>query len=388
MKATTDAASLHSLADWAQRIVPARPYAPILAAVLLDVTADGITATVTDYDVWGRADLSATADTATQIAVSARLLAGVADAAASAGNSRVEMIADGDGKLRISTRSMKASLPLMPAEDFPAWPAGADPDHLRPVDGPSLARVLDSAAGLAHHAESLSRESVAQVRLESSPDSLRVVATDSYRLHIADLPWSEPADFRYHGVAHLSPVGTRQIAATVKGAERVLLGFPEQAGNTITVGVPGRRLVARLTDGGGYPAKYEGLAPKAGAVLTVDRADLAALVKRVSTLAAVQGDKARHLDATVSAGTLTLTAAGDDGASLTDGLDVECSDDWASDWVIRLNAGFLAESVAAVPAKRLTFTVPGPAKAVLIRPADGETPDYPTKAVLMTIRLK
>lgn len=388
MKATVDTASLKALTDWCTRIAPTRPTAPILGAVLLDATDSGISATVTDYETFGRADVQATVDAGEKVAVSSRLLAAVAEAAPSGG--RVELVADG-GRLRITSQGMKAVLPLMPAEDYPSWPKQeADAARLRAIGGDLLGRVLDTAAAVAHSAED--RESVAKVRLEPSATGLHVVVTDSYRVHFADLPWSEPPAGDVAGEpCYLTSAGAKAAAVMAKNAERVLLGFPAGRDNSLTVGTPGRVLVTRLTDGANYPANLDRFTPTTGRTVTADRTDLLALIKRVSTLSAVNGDRSRHLDGTVADGALTLTAVGDDDATLTDSLDVDHSTDWdtgGGDWVIRANAAFLAESVAAVPAKRVTLLIPGPAKAVLIGPADGEAPDYPARVVLMTIRVK
>lgn len=384
MKCTLDAASLRDLAEWCARIAPAKPPAPILAAVLLDVTADGISATVTDYDRFGRAELDATSDTEMRLAVSARALASVAGAAAEPGNARLELVSENDGKLRLTCRGLKASLPLMPAEDFPPWPAVSPARH-RAISGALLGRAMEVAANVAHDSTVPGHD---VVRLESSPDGLRLVATDRYRLPIADLPWLEATDVRYHGEVSLPASSAKAVAVMVRDVERVLLGFPEaNEGQSLLVAGPHRTLMCRL--GGSDYVKYQPLIPPPqGRTWTADRDELAKAAKRVSALAAVREDKARHLICTVGAGTLTLSAMSED-SSMSDGIDVEHSAEWDDDgWPFAVNAAFLADMALAIPARRVTFTSTTPAKPILVTPADGETSDYPAHGLIMPIRIK
>lgn len=385
MRATIDAASLRELADFCARIVPAKPHTPILAAVHLGFTADGLTGTVTDYDTFGRATAPVVTDTETTLAVSARLLAQVATAVAGKGNARVELEHDPGGRLRLACRSMRAALPVLPVEDFPAWPA-QEPSRLRAVAGALLAPALEHALAAAARDDTL--PNLYAVLLESTPGGLRVVATDRYRCPVAELPWLEPPADRDHSTVLVTRPAAAVMARSAKAAERVMLGFPGgEDGKTVLFGTPGRVVLSRLLDNA-FP-KYRTLFPDgAGRTWTADSDDLAALAKSVGDLSEGRSDegerRVRLLRATVGGGQLTVTAEGDSEAAGS--IDVEHSPEWDHDpWVFGVNAAFLADAVAAIPCPRVKFTQTTASKPLLVGP-DGDA-TYTASGLLMPIRI-
>jgi len=65
---------------WAARTLPSRPSMPMLAGLLVDAGADGLTLSSFDYEVSGRVAVAADVDEPGRVLVSGRLLADIARA--------------------------------------------------------------------------------------------------------------------------------------------------------------------------------------------------------------------------------------------------------------------------------------------------------------------
>lgn len=178
---------LHEAAAWASRVVPAKPTVPALGGLLLDAHDDQLRLTATDWDTWATITLPATVKDPGRLLLSARLLTDVAKLVAR----DVDVVLD-DSAGEVQARSGRSqwSLPPLPVDDFPT-PLGASP-AVAEVDAEAfrtaIARVLPAVS------PDRSIPFLASVRVEpgdplkpNEPSKLLLVATDRYRLHVAEV---------------------------------------------------------------------------------------------------------------------------------------------------------------------------------------------------------
>lgn len=160
----------------------------------------------------------------------------------------------------------------MAVEDYPALPEL--PPHAGHVS------AVDFGAAVAQVAVAASRDDTLPVltgiRVELTSTTMRLVATDRYRLAVRDIPW-QPSS----GGDHFALVKARQLhelGRSLGHADVVQVALGDGDDGRIGFGVDGRELVTRLL-AGDFP-KYEQLLPKEShTVATVDTAGLIEAVK-------------------------------------------------------------------------------------------------------------
>ena len=370
MKFRIERDALADAVAWSARSLPARPAAPVLAGLLLEVADDQLSISGFDYEVSTQAQLEVAAGAPGRALVSGRLLADIARALPA---HPVEFSADGS-RVTISCGSSRFTLPTMPDEDYPRLPDL--PSTAGTVSSTAFARAVSQVAIAAGRDDTLPM--LTGVRLEIDGDQLTLAATDRYRLAIRELGWS-PASTASLDAQVLVP------ARTLHDAARSLTSDPELtislAGSGSGEGIigfsgPGRRTTTRLLDAQFPP--YRKLLPADFAVTAeVPVATLTEAVKRVA-LVAERGNPVRLQ---FSDGGLTLTAGGDDEGRAEENLEADFT---GEDIMTAFNPAFLLEGLGAIedPVARLLFTTS--TKPAVLRPAGGNT-DY--TYLIMPVRL-
>lgn len=165
----------------ALRAVGRSGYGPVVSCLLLEAYADGVRVTGTDGDLRITAVIEgATVDEPGSVAVSGKLLTDLVKAAP-ADVVKLEVVEE---SLTVASGRMRSSLRLTDAEDFPIG---------RTLKG-DTAEIGTSAlfGAIGQVAPSASDDSarpiLTGVLCESSSDGMRLVATDSYRLSVKELP--------------------------------------------------------------------------------------------------------------------------------------------------------------------------------------------------------
>lgn len=384
MKATVHSAALRQLADLTCRAVSTRPLNPILGCVSLTAADGKLAAYATDYDSWLRTAAPADVQTASAVAVSARLLAAVAGAMP-AGD--VDLVHEGGTLAVVGQGRARSTLPTLPVEDFPAWPESPDGD-LRVLSGAAFFVALEVCAKVAEAAPPASPH-IRRVTLVPSATGLRLYATDSYRMLVLDLPWwHEPDSIRDVLPVALDPGTVAPMLALAKHAERVTLSFPaaEHPQARFQVGAGDSRAVAAVM--GGRGVEYDRLL----GMLATDRSvvveakALLELAAKVEPFVLVElGDRKARGPAvlTLAGGELGLSAGGDDHGSMSDSIAVAGWDGEA--WRTGINPAYLADAVKAVTAGPVRLHVGSPVKPLHVTPADQDAPT--AQAVVMPVRI-
>src|SRR5271157_2337330 len=297
---------------WVARSLPSRPVLPILLGLLLEASSDGLTLSCFDYEVSARIQVDAEVAEAGIALVPGRLLAEITRSLPSL---PVEVDHEKDD-VTVTCGPASFTLVTLPVKEYPRLPEL--PRLAGTVDGGVLATAIGQVAPAASRDDTL--PDITGVNLEIDDDTIRLVATDRYRLAIRELGWNP---------AHPGSRGTLLVPAkTLSDAARMMTpGVPvrvmmrgEQGGWTtgansgdslraadamIGFESGGRRLTTRLI--AGEYIKYMSRFPEDfGSRGDMPAVPLAEAVKRVA-LVAERGSSVRlsfgHGKVTIEAGT-------------------------------------------------------------------------------------
>jgi len=372
MKFTTDRKAFAAACGWVNQSLPARPAQPILGYIPVTAAGGRVTFSSFDYDTAAVAPIAAeVADTLADdagdgtVLLPGRLLTQIAR---SLPDAPVTVALDEQGTT-VTVKSGRATftLPCGPPDDYPALP-----------DVPPVSGVADCTVW---------RQAVAQVtpaagpddtlpvltgaRLETSGDTLTVVATDRYRLAIREIQWKPATDAETAVV-----VPARFLTATAKTmpGDDITIGFGD---GVVSFQSGGWRASARVLPGD-FP-KYRNLLPDTfDSYADVEAAPFAEAVKRV---ALVTGQAPIRLIFTED--TLQLAGGGGDDGAATDSIEAAYSGD--ADVSIAFNPQYLLDGIGAVDATSVRISMNGPGKAaVLAAPPDDGPADF--RYLLMPVR--
>ncbi len=359
-----------ALATAGRAVASGRGALPVLAGVRLELAGDALTVTGSDLEL-----------TITVERTVAGLADGVAVVPSRLVNDIVKALEPGaveletaEDEARIASGRSEFTLKTLPADEFPRV-AGVDGDEVRfDADAftAALRQVLPAASG------DDNRPILTGVLLAAEDDGLRLVATDSYRLAVRDLP----------GVTVLSSgrqvlVPSRalsELSRSVGGGGEITLRLGERDASFSAVGGAGGavELTTRLIEGE-YP-NYRGLIPaNQPNVLTVPREPLMEALRRVKLLA-------RH-DATpvrleMSADGLDLKAVTQDVGEGTESLpDAAYA---GEDLTVAFNPDYLLAGIEAAAGEQVTLSTQDSLKPAVIRTPESDEYLY----LLMPVRVQ
>lgn len=319
---------------------------PVLSGVRLDVSGDVLTITGTDLELTIRLDVSVTGELDGSAVVPARL---VADIVKNLPGGGVD-VALRDDELGISAGRSEFSVRPLSLADYPAQ---VEPDT-EPVTL-STSEVVDALRQVVRAASSDDARAVLTgVLLASEESGVKMVATDSYRLAVRDLP---PTSMLDAGQRVLVPSRALNELQRILGSAdelEVRLGAREavfQAGTT--------RLTTRLIEGE-YP-NYRNLLPTSYPnVLTVGRDDLLDALRRVKILA----QDSTPVRLTLGGDTLQLTAITQDVGNASEQVDARYD---GAEMVIAFNPEYLSSGIDAVEGDEVTLSTLDPMKPAVLR---------------------
>lgn len=340
------------------RSVGARAGIPALSGVLIELTDTDLTLTTTDLELTTRVRLNLTGE-AGRILLPARLLAEIVRSLPS---EEVELVTE-NGSVRVAGGRARFEIRSLPAEDFPRIEPSTETKRLT-VEGDLLTTALTQVVTAASRDET--RPVLTAVFFEGEADTLRLVATDSYRLAVRSLPMP--------GVGSLGVlVPSRAVAEVARLA----------AGNEVTIEIASSQvsfhmgdvvLQSRLIEGE-FPA-YSKLLPEDHTTrLEVEQGQFLEAVKRIGVLA----QDGTHIFLELSEGVrLVCHSQGlGDGSEDVDGTYT------GEDVRAAYNPGYLQAGVDAVEAETVQIDFTDSQRPVLIHGPD----DVDFVYLLMPIRV-
>jgi len=196
---------------WVARSQPSRPVLPILSGMLLEASPGSVTLSCFDYEVSARIQVNAEVAEAGTMLVPGRLLAEITR---SLPPLPVEIDHEKED-VTVTCGPASFTLVTLPVKEYPRLPEL--PRLAGTVDGGVLAAAIGQVAPAASRDDTL--PVITGVNVEIGDDTIRLVATDRYRLAIRELGWNP---------AHPGTAGTLLVPAkTLSDAARMMVpGVP------------------------------------------------------------------------------------------------------------------------------------------------------------------
>jgi DNA polymerase III subunit beta len=392
MKFRVERDALADAVAWTAKSLPSRPSIPVLAGVLMRVSADQLIVSGFDYEVSSQVTVDVQADSDGAALVSGRLLAEITKALPA---KPVEIAAVGT-HLEMACGSGRFTLPTMPVEDYPTLPPM--PETAGVVGAAQFAHAVAQVAVAAGRDDTIPM--LTGVRIEMDGSTLSLLATDRYRAAVRELAW-QPMD---DGINLQALVPARTLADTAKtlgplggevtvalsrgGVGEGMIGFAGggQSGSVAAGAQSGsvsggsRRTTSRLLDPE-FP-KIRSLFPdqhQAQARLNV--AALSEVVKRVALVA----DRTTPIRLSFGEGEVVVEAGSSEDARASEAMEGEYV---GEPMTVAFNPNYLLDglSVLDVPNAFVSFTTP--MKPAVISPAaeDG-TPIPGYRYLIMPMRV-
>lgn len=343
----------------AARAIGTRSPLPILQGLLIEVSGRTLRVTGTDLEVTVRTELEVEVLEEGRTVIAARL-ASEAARKLPAGAVTVER---SEGEIEIAGGGPQYRLRELPVDDYPKV-AEPNLDEGVDVDGEVFASALAQVAIAASTDDA--RPILTGVFFESEEGKLRMVATDSYRLAVRDVP-SVTAE-----LTGLVPVrALRELQRTVGAPKlRIAIGSREA-----TFASERGTLTARLIEGT-FP-NYRQLIPESyPARLTVERDALLEAIDRASLVA----EDHIPLRLTLQEGGVELSVTRQDVGRESEHVPAQYQ---GEEMTIAFNTRYLNDGVGAVGGDEVALDVLDPLKPGVVRSTEGGEFLY----LLMPVRL-
>ena len=374
MKFRVERDALADAVAWTAKALPSRPSVPVLAGVMLRMTANTLRVSGFDYEVSSQVSVDVQGDADGAALVSGRLLAEITKALPA---KPVEIAAVGSS-LELVCGSARFTLPTMPVEDYPSLPEM--PETAGTIDAATFASAVAQVAVAAGRDETLPL--MTGVRLEIDGENIALLATDRYRLALRDITW-RPDDPQAHMQA-LVPAKTLADTAKTLGAAggQVTLAIARAGAGEGMIGFAGgtRRTTSRLLDGD-YP-KVRSLFPDHHiAQARVAVSALTEVVKRVSLVA----ERSTPVRMSFSEDGLIVEAGSSDDARASEAMDAVYT---GEPMQAAFNPQYLLDGLSALEHPNVVLSFTDPKKPALVVPAnaDGEIVDG-YRYLMMPIRI-
>jgi len=343
---------LDSLAVVAKAL-SSRTTLPILSGILVTAAGDKIVLQSTDLEISIKHTVGANIEDPGSVVLPGRLLA---DVVRSLPEAAVKMETASFDQVKVTCGTTSFSLRSLSPEDFPKFPE-VSPDKKVSIPTSVLQGLVRKVGKAVSRDEA--RPVLTGVLLVIDGVKIKAVATDSYRLAVAEADLPEPVDERIEVV--IPGKALEEIPRLAGDTETVTLGIAE---NQIVFEFGNSVYITRRIEGT-FP-NYRQLIPQDGETkVTVSRGEIEEAAKRVSLLA--QHNAPVRLKITDS--TLTLTAQTQDVGEASEDLMVTTEGEPLE---IAFNHSFLVDGIASADTDSLVFVASSPLKPGVFRSAEGD----------------
>ena len=344
----------------AGRAVGTRSALPILQGLLCDVSGGTLRVTGTDTEITIETALDVEVLEEGRTVVPAKL---VAEAVRKLPAGAVSF-ATADGEVEITGNGPRFNLREFDANDFPDVGGKSDAGSGVEMDGEALTAALNQVGIAASNDDG--RPTLTGVLFETESDHLRLVATDSYRLAVRDVPGVAGVD------TTLIPYrALKEIGRTI-GADKVSMAIAERVGTFVS---DRGRMTARVIESS-FPNYRQLLPDEYPSRLTINRGALLEAVGRASLVAEA------HIPVrlTLGSGGVELSVSRQDVGGETEYIEAIYE---GEDMVIAFNTRYLTDGVASMKTETLVLETINPLKPGLLTAADDPSFRY----LLMPVRL-
>lgn len=337
---------------------------PILSGILLDAHDGELTLQSTDLEVSIRDVVGANVEKDGQTVVPGRLITDIVRSLPEAAVT-IDATAHDHAEIRCGQSSFKVR--TLSPDDFPKFPE-VKAEKKASIPTETLVSVVRQVSKAVSRDET--RPILTGVLTIIEGDTLRMVATDSYRLAVREVTLGSAV------AEHIEVVvpgkAMEEVPKLAGSSEEVSLGVSENQ----VVFEFGRTVYISRRIEGNFP-NYKQLIPKEReTTVTVPREELLDAVKRVSLMA--QHNAPLRMKVTES--TLTLSAQTADVGDATEDLMVQTE---GKDVEIAFNHAFLVDGIASATSDQVSVEIVSPLKPGVLHPVGDEDFTY----LLMPVRL-
>jgi DNA polymerase-3 subunit beta len=370
--------------QWAARSLPLRPSVPILAGLLVQADADGVTFSSFDYETSAQIHVTAAVADEGQVLVSGRLLA---DISRSLPPKPVDITSD-DTKMELICGSARFTLQTLPVADYPSLPAM--PEATGTVPSAAFAQAVAQVVVAAGRDELL--PVFTGVRVEIDDDTISLLATDRYRMALKELTWN-PSRPQSSATALVPARVLSETSRSMTAGEEIMLSLADGGAGDGIIGFDGRgpagqrQTTTRLLDGE-FPKVRHIMDTAALMNVRVGTAEVIAAAKRVALVA----ERNTSLRMLMGDGFVTLEAATGDQAQASESIEAIIDQPGGGDQVVTaagFNPSYLLDGLGAfdTPYVNFAFTAPSkPCQLTGLATLDGNPlTDY--RHVIMLMRL-
>ena len=352
---TCDRRELVAGLAWAVKGIGTRPALPILAGMRMEVSAGLVTLAAFDYDLCARAAVPATGTGAGTVLVRGHQLLTAVKAMKGGKGARVTAMVTG-GALTVTCGGASATAEILPDEDYPELPAM--PPSAGVVTSAEFAAAVARVAPIAGRDDTL--PALTAVRFTFRPASVRLAATDRYRLAEDEIPFTTAGE-DWSDVGMSVPARALSDYAAKLGRDgKVTIHMDDRRDGFAAFSDGSHEMIIR-TEGGEFP-RYRALFPgQIGASASLDAPALAAALKR----AALASERNGPAILKFTRESVTVTAHRDGIVSSTETLpcelDAPTGEGYAvTGWRGAYNPAYLASILAGVDGTaRLAWGGPG-----------------------------
>lgn len=373
---------------WVARSLPTKNTQPVLRAVVITADDNGLEFAGFDYEVSTRVRIGAEVDEPGRFAVAGKLLA---DIVSNMPAKPVEVTTD-QSKMKLNCGSAHFELPLMSLDDYPQLPTL--PEVTGKISPAALTGAVTQVAAAAGRDDTLPMLTGTYMEVQGS--SLKLTATDRFRLAVRSLEW-EPVAPDVEAKL-LIPAKTlldtsRTLDTQIDEPVEIAVGG---AGNIGGDGLFGMHTGNRETTTRMLDADFPNVAPLLPkthtSIATVEIAPLLESIRRVSLVA----DRNAQIRLHFREGELSLHASGADSGEAQETIPAAFGG--ADELLIAFNAGYLRDGLSVIGTDRVMFGFTEASRPAIMIPEPDELPEvnvdgsFPTPVthftyLLMPVRL-
>ncbi|MBA2532622.1 MAG: DNA polymerase III subunit beta [Nocardioidaceae bacterium] len=379
MKFRIDRDELADAVAWTARSLPNRPSVPVLAGLLIETAADGLSLSGFDYETSAQATVSAEVADEGRALISGRLLA---DICRSLPHKSVEVTQDGT-KVTVVCGTARFSLATLPVEDYPTLPDM--PTASGSVRAEEFSRAVAQAVSAAGRDDMLPL--LTGVRMEIEGSTISMMATDRFRASLRELSWvPERSDASAHALVPARVLAETAKALTAGSEVSVALSSTGSGDGLIgfegVAGTGSRRTTTRLLEGE-FPRVRQLFQAESQTIVWLETEALVESVKRVSLVA----ERNTPVRLRFTEGQVVLEAGSGDEAQASESVEARVD---GPDISIGFNHQYLLDGLSAIglPSVHMAFTAHTRPAALAGAPETGADPELDFRYLLMPVRLQ
>jgi DNA polymerase-3 subunit beta len=334
-----------------QGIVEKRNTMPILANILMNVSASDIELTGTDLEVGLRTHLGAAIDKAGAITVNGKKIFEIVKSLPEGQSVQVEKV---DDNIEIKSGDSEFKILCLPKEDYPQVP---EPKFEKGIQL-ALKDLNDMIDRVYYAITQEQRYYLNGAQLTLKNRQIELVSTDGHRLS-----YTKKGQDGLKLDQDISVIVAKKTLNEIRKFEDETVEFDLDE-NNLFFKVGRRTLISRIIDSK-FP-NYQAVIPKDNpGRLSVSREELANAIRRVSLLSA---ERSKGIKFTIEKNRMRLFSSNPEIGEARDRLAVEYK---GQDLEIGFNAQYLLDFLTAVATERVVFEIKDENSAVLLKP-EGE----------------